>query len=272
MGARRRDLLRLTGALVLASGAGGALEVFREVDSPVVEIVRLPPPSPHLEGERILLISDVHSKGWGPREAFALAAAAAARPSLIALTGDLIDSGGEGIEAALRLVEGLSSIAPTFFVPGNWDYWALGRGGPPPEEWFGEISSAGAMVLRNDSVELPGGGSLVGLDDPHTWRHDVPAAFSGVEGRPLVLAHSPEAFEEAARAGAGAILAGHTHGGQVRLPLIPPIWIPARTGAKYVSGLYEVGGSVAYVSRGLGWSGLPVRFMCPPEVTLLILD
>lgn len=85
----------------------------------------------------------------------------------------------------------------------------------------------------------------------------------------LAVFHSPATFDDIA----GKIpvaLAGHTHGGQVRIPLLPPIWLPYGSG-DYVDGWYEKNGSRMYVTRGVGVSILPVRFLCRPEVAFITL-
>jgi len=86
------------------------------------------------------------------------------------------------------------------------------------------------------------------------------------------LVHSPDVIEVAARAGADLVLAGHTHGGQIRLPLIGALHTGTELGRAYSAGLFEFPPARLYVGRGLGTSYLPLRLFCPPEVTLIRLE
>ncbi|MGQ9667156.1 MAG: metallophosphoesterase, partial [Anaerolineae bacterium] len=88
----------------------------------------------------------------------------------------------------------------------------------------------------------------------------------------LLLAHSPDQVREAEGRGVDLMLAGHTHGGQVRLPLLGAVVTGTRLGPRYAAGLFRWGDTWMYVTRGIGTRGLPIRFLCPPEITLLVLE
>jgi predicted MPP superfamily phosphohydrolase len=86
----------------------------------------------------------------------------------------------------------------------------------------------------------------------------------------ILLAHEPDFADEAAKSTIDLQLSGHSHGGQVRIPLLPPLYLPVM-GRKYVLGTYHVGPLTLYTSAGLGTVGVPVRLNCPPEIILLTL-
>ena len=90
--------------------------------------------------------------------------------------------------------------------------------------------------------------------------------------REILLSHTPETFPDAKARGIALTLAGHTHGGQVQFPFVGPLWGDTpRTGRRYVAGVFEEGRSTLVVSRGIGWSLLPLRFLCTPELIELRL-
>jgi predicted MPP superfamily phosphohydrolase len=190
-------------------------------------------------------------------------------PDLIAFTGDLATAGRDlpRTEGTLaRMDEVWPSTAARFAVLGNHDrragYAAVAA----------RLQAHGYRVLRNDGT-LWRGIWLAGTDDPHRGRPDLPAALAGAPpGAPrILLTHSPELFPQAIAAGVDLALAGHTHGGQVRLPGIGAILTASRLGRRYSMGEYRAGRSLLFVSRGLGTVHLPVRLFCPPELALFDL-
>ena len=138
-----------------------------------------------------------------------------------------------------------------------------------------ELERIGVTVLRNESRLVDFNGTslaIAGIDDTVVGHANSLRAFADIPEQTPVLAlwHEADFAEEAARLGAFAQLSGHTHGGQVRLPLIGSIWLPP-DGRKRDLGLYDVEGMPVYISRGLGVYRPPVRFLAPPEVTLVTL-
>jgi len=253
---------------VSASPVGGPVE---HVDV-VLGFASLPA---EFSGLRIGLLSDLHFPG----RAVALLPhvrnwALAREVDLWAVTGDLVD-GKRGMGPARELIAALSAPYGVYAVAGNNDNRVFGPGAPATAA----LEGMGATVLRNRSVllrrdraELP----LVGVDDPSRLRDDLAAAMRGVDDHPfkLLLAHSPGVVFRAAAAGASLVLSGHTHGGQIRLPRIGALAARTRQrgcGRKMAAGLFSVDDTAVYVSRGLGTSLLPVRILCPPEVTTITL-
>ena len=141
-----------------------------------------------------------------------------------------------------------------------------------------DLEDAGVWMLVNDAYPLKRNGEtiwLVGVDDPHYYRaHDLNLAFKEVpkDAFNIFVAHSPEAYRDAAQHMARFYLCGHTHGGQVRLPFYDgPIITHSRAPRKIASGLWEYKEMPGYTSSGVGPSGVPVRFNCPGEVVLFTL-
>jgi uncharacterized protein len=145
-----------------------------------------------------------------------------------------------------------------------------------------ELSRMGVRMLINDATELRSGGSglwIAGVDDPHYYGcDDLGAALSGVpnDGFKVLLAHTPEMYEEAHAAGIHLYLCGHTHGGQIRLPKpFRGAWAaPFRNAAcpqEYTYGSWSHRGMQGYTTAGVGASLLPVRYNCPPEIVVIEL-
>ena len=262
--------------LPVAAGAGAlglasmAYMVLVEPARPILERVtlRLPALPAELDGLRVGQISDCHlGMPHSPRNlAWAVEQMRRERPDLLALTGDFVSRRAAILEIP-TLLRGLSAPLGVYAVPGNHDYW----------EGIGDVYAALALIgipllinehrrLRRDGADL----WLVGLDDPWDGRPDFNVALHGIprDACTLLLAHSPDIADEAARRGISVQISGHTHGGQLRLPLLGPFALP-RHGWRYAIGRYDVRGMALYVSRGL--SGKPLRLLCRPEATIFTL-
>jgi predicted MPP superfamily phosphohydrolase len=233
----------------------------------------LPPGAERLDGLRIGFVTDTHV---GPFTTVAdiqrgLALFDAEPLDLLLLGGDYVSEsnlyapGMANTIGALAARTKLGAIA----VMGNHDL-PLGA-----NRVRSELERVGVCVLRNEHITVEWHSAslaIVGIDDTIVGHADPVRAFSGVPaGVPsLALWHEADFAEEAASHGAFAQLSGHTHGGQVRLPLIGAIWLPP-DGKRRDLGFFEVEGMTVYISRGLGIYRPPVRFCCPPEVTLVTL-
>lgn len=133
------------------------------------------------------------------------------------------------------------------------------------------LEAMGIRVLLNESVVVEDTLHLGGIDDAHCYRlHDADKAAAAVPGGApsVLLSHTPEAYREAARAGFGLMLCGHTHGGQICLPGGFPLIIDAECPRRYARGPWRYGSLAGYTSVGSGSSIVDVRLNCPPEVTL----
>jgi uncharacterized protein len=216
---------------------------------------------------RVLQLTDLHLRTL---DAWTDALAEQIRPlraDLVAITGDVVTRGWSR-EAADRVLSAVPD-APLgrYAIMGNWEYWA----GAPPKKWTRVVEAHGLRLLRDDNVVLPEL-DLVGTDDVLAGDPDLDVAFAGLDPkRPkLVLTHSPAIFPRVVRPGVKVVLAGHTHGGQVRLPFAGPFFLPRGSGP-YPWGWYEHEGAWMFVSRGIGWSVAPVRWRAPPEIAFIDL-
>jgi predicted MPP superfamily phosphohydrolase len=272
---RRRFLQALVGS-TLALGAAGAY--VRAVEpawfavEPVTIVSRTLPPA--LDGRRLAHISDIHlSEYMSPtRFAAALRRVRDLSPDWLVMTGDYV---GRNPQDAAGLVETLRLLdTPIFASLGNHDHWT---DHPTVQRYLEE---GGATVLVNQSVQLDGGLWLAGLDDIWSGRPDLRAALRNVPSTAttIVLAHEPDFFDIILQTQAPVRLqlSGHSHGGQVRLPLLRPevngsaTWAPILPplGRRYPIGLRTVGECSIYTNRGLGVWPMPYRLNCRPEITL----
>jgi len=226
-----------------------------------------------LDGFRIVQVSD-----WHGRTAFRgiplhrwvneLA------PDLVAVTGDLVDDGRD-LDRATAELRAMDAPLGVYFVTGNHDL-DPGRRGPGLERLARALESAGVVRLANSGRRLLARGEsfwLAGVEDPSLHRDDLAAALRGrrADEAAILLAHAPMLVERAAVAGVDLVLGGHTHGGQVRLPALGSLALRYKGEHRYVAGRYRVGATELFVTRGVGTVILPVRFLCRPEVSLLLL-
>ena len=210
------------------------------------------------EGENrlvILHLTDVHFVSPGMREERILEVAAETSPDLIVITGDTISSGFDPAQLTAFLKQ-LSAPLGVFACPGNWEDWTEGRSYPALQE-------AGVILLNDKTTRLREG--TIALSGVSSARSKMPAATGSLR---ILLSHYPITFDAAAEAGMDLVLAGHTHGGQIRLPLIGALHTPFDSG-DYEAGWYERKDSRMYVSRGVGVSVFSARFLCRPEIAVI---
>jgi predicted MPP superfamily phosphohydrolase len=240
---------------------------------------------------KIAHLSDLHTYGLGPREQRMFALLAEEQPDVIVITGDSIfDGGSRSIlsqlaprprragkpirdselktfdERYLRCAEVFQALhAPlgVWLVKGNWEHYHRVR----DERAY--YKAAGIRFLLNSAAELCPGVWILGLDDAMVGSPDLLATLEGVppDAFKIALFHAPAYFDRIAGQ-CNLALAGHTHGGQVYLPFLTPLWLPRGCG-EFLAGWYEKQGSRMYVSRGLGTSVLSVRFLCRPELAFI---
>jgi predicted MPP superfamily phosphohydrolase len=251
---------------------------------------------PHaLDGLRILLLTDLHVTVPGERERRVLAALDASEPpELIVWGGDFIGRAIGSVPGALTLVDRVAERfpdIPTLAVFGNAEH-KLAR--PDRAALEAGLETAGVRLLLNAWEPLTLRGetvTVVGVDDPYYGFADLEAALSGAPDGifTLLLAHSPQLAVQAATAGIDLMLSGHTHGGQVRLPLIGAIKTQNPLSRRLDCGAFDrrilhrllgrdPGGDLTlFISRGIGLATVPnaewlaPRFLCRPEIAWLIL-
>jgi len=278
--------------LFLVSGLGVGKGIANTSSSQIVlekvavKIHNLPA---EFEGLKIALLSDLHSSPIVHQDHLIQAArlAQGEKPDIVALTGDFIGHTlrnspkeihqFEGIYLD-HLVEALSLLKPaigTFGVLGNHDFWS----GPEVTRLLVQRFEADLDVqwLRNRSLSLKKGASgitLLGVDDYWQRSFSLQRALRGVnpENVNILLSHNPEVNHRIRpEDGIDLVLSGHTHGGQITFPLIGVPFHPGIRSQKYIRGLVQDGYRQTYITRGVGHLIVPIRFNCPPEVTLLTL-
>ena len=235
----------------------GDIEVVRRTAS----IRNLPS---RLEGLTAVQISDLHLRAASDEHQHMVNMIQSLKPDVIFFTGDLVDD-VSAIGSSIDIFRQLEASRGIWAVPGNWDHTADAVGVMQVE-----LSSAKVRFLVNQSAELEAGLWIVGVDDPATSRDDVSAALDRVPGSAsrILLAHAPDIADSIVdQPRFDLILVGHTHGGQVNLPLFSGAWLHHGASAEYVRGLYHVHGSPLYVNRGIGTTTLPIRIGSRPEIT-----
>jgi len=220
---------------------------------------------------RIVHLSDLHIRHFNNYFRKVASAVNALSPDLILLTGDYLER-SRNVRGVLSFLELLQAPGGVFAIQGNWEYWARVEG----ENLRRHFAGAGAKLLINERRDLELQGvptSLLGLDYPSSADSLVRLQEQSDAARlNILLSHVPAFDHSLLTSGTDLILSGHTHGGQVRLPFLPPPILPRFSGDFY-SGLFRVGAARTplYVTRGIGTSILPVRFCCRPEITLFRL-
>ena len=229
---------------------------------------------PGIRPKRILQIADIHiSDGMAADELdVGVVAGLASRPDLICLTGDFVSTTvGFDRPGLLRLLRRLSGAAPAFAVLGNHDggNWLARCGGSLSTQMIREtVASAGIRVLHNESAVFDDL-ALVGVGDYWSGEFYPNRAFAQVpaSAATILLCHNPDAKQSLADLRWDLMLCGHTHGGQVCIPGINPVWTPVWD-KRFVAGLYAWKGRQIFITRGLG-SPKRIRAFCRPEVSVL---
>jgi predicted MPP superfamily phosphohydrolase len=280
-GISRRKFLKagLAGVGALGFYAFDVERHWAEVKHVEVFIPMLPP---QFEGWRVVQLSDIHLEEYTEAAFldYVVWRINQLRPDVIFLTGDYVSNGPWSWNFSLKMAWECARILDKlhcrerYAVLGNHDV-IVG-----PALVMEALRSHGMTVLDNahTAVERDGGRIwLAGVDDPVAGDPNpekaIPVSIRGQILEPVVLlCHAPDYADELLGTSAGQavslMLSGHTHGGQVRMPFVGPITLPPG-GKKYVEGLFHLEQMQLYVNRGIGTVGLPFRFDCPPEITVL---
>ncbi|RPI52439.1 MAG: metallophosphoesterase [Chloroflexi bacterium] len=277
---RRRFLSWTLGACLAAGAAASATAGYALALEPAWLLVKrvsvlLPGLPPALDSLAIAHLTDLH---WGVYTGLrevraAVEAANALQPDLVVLTGDYVLGSATYAELCAAELAALRAPLGVHAVPGNHDYWT------DIATVSGALAAAGLPLLRNEARRLEVGTTplwLAGLDDVYEGHDDLDTALAPVpQGEPvLLLVHEPDFAARAALAPWSILLqlSGHSHGGQVRLPLVGRPILPW-LGRIYPAGLQAVPGAAlqVYTNCGVGVVEPPVRFNCRPEVALLTL-
>jgi uncharacterized protein len=235
------------------------------------------------DGFLIYQISDLHMCALGRRERRVMdILGSLPAADLVVLTGDLIHT-REGIEPFMKLAEAIKANIGTYAIFGNSEY----KNGVQHLEFAKRLQAQSIPALLNQHVILERGGDeivLAGVEDPRSELDDLELALTGVPDDvfKLALMHSPDSVADAVHHGVDLVLCGHTHGGQVVLPIVGPLVTHSWFGNRVSSGYYKgrrlramvgirPGRTQMYVTRGIGMSALSLRLFCRPEFTILTL-
>ncbi len=212
---------------------------------------------------KLALISDLHCDGVSRVEKRLISTIAEQMPDLILFAGDAAD--GEGLQQFKQSMTAMGKIAPVFAVDGNHD---SGSDVSP----FNRYAGTGAQLLNCS-------GKILEVRENRIWVGGIdvnnePCMVKTMQSAPhdlfsIFLYHFPEGVKEASANQIDLYCAGHTHGGQIRMPWYGALVTMAASGKTYEWGFYKVGNTSMYVNRGIGMTGLPVRFLCPPELTII---
>lgn len=249
--------------LLYRRGSENALDY--KVEKVRVFVKNLPP---EFNGFRILQLSDLHADGILDNGQKLISILKQIKADLCVLTGDFRFLTQDDYAPALRRTQEIVSAAETAYgklgILGNHDFI----------EFVPALEDAGIQMLLNESASISKNGSeiwLAGVDDAHLYNcNDIAKANANVPANAvkILLSHTPETYAEAADAGFDYIICGHTHGGQICLPGGIPVILNAKCSKRFCAGSWHYKGMQGYTSRATGASALPVRFFCPPEITV----
>jgi len=229
--------------------------------------------APAFDDYRIAFLTDLHYSPVVPRTfvARAVSTALALEPDLVLLGGDFLSHSGRYAAGLVELLRPLAASDGVFGVLGNHDHYVSAK-------LVREVlAAAGVRELWNASVLIRRGPATVAVGGVGDLRFDVidfhatTAGLSADVPR-IVVSHDPDVFAYwPGEVRLDLMLSGHTHGGQAHLPLLGPPYVPSQFGFRYLSGHCRDGDRQLYVSRGIGAITAPIRWRCPPEVTLVVL-
>ncbi|GIK63376.1 MAG: putative metallophosphoesterase YkuE [Chloroflexota bacterium] len=276
----RRQFLKTAALSTLATtstGVAGLIYGYK-IEPQQIQIehltLKLPRLNPAFDGYRLVQISDLHvDHTWMSEERLleCMRLVNEQKPDAVAITGDFVSIEVEPFEATL--IKGLQALTPrdnTVAVLGNHDHWAdavvvrraIYRSG------IADVNNSFYTVQRGEAKL-----HFCGVDDimENQQRLDLVLDTLPADGAAILLAHEPDFADVSSQTGRFDLqLSGHSHGGQVRLPLIGPIG-QAELAQNYPAGLYKVNGMYQYTNRGLGMVTPQIRFYCPPEITVFTL-
>lgn len=272
----RRGLLKLSAASITAAGLGCLAYGFEVRDH--VEVSRVPVKITNLpaafDGLTIAQLSDLHHGPYTGLDYIrrCVEIVNGLNPDVIALTGDFTFAGKRYVDPCAEALTGLKARVGVYAVLGNHDYYV------GASHVTRALKRAGCNVLIDALDRLEHHGEnlwLAGVDDLYYGATDPKRLLRGVprEAPKVVLAHNPDFIEEFAAKSQhiDLMISGHTHGGQIRVPLFGAPQISSDYGQRYAIGLNHKDSMQIYTTRGIGTILLPARFDCPPEIVLFTL-
>jgi uncharacterized protein len=268
----RRRFLRYAGFTGVAALLGGGAMIAQSYR---FEVNRYERTLPHLKAPlRIAHLSDLH---YGPysQESSVKAwvdATITASPDVVLLTGDFIDVGTLG--SLEPLVRQLARLQPPLGVYGVWGNHDYDQGIARRDELNDALQNVGIRILVNERLELREDVVLAGVDDLWKGDHDLHAALGNrpVDRTCIFMCHIPDIMPGIVDYGYSAelTLSGHNHGGQIKLPMLGALKVPSRYGRRFLEGWVSEP-TLGFVSRGLGFSAIPVRLGSTSEVVIIDL-
>jgi len=229
---------------------------------------------------RIVLITDLHSHIYGENQSDLISLIKKQQPDVILLAGDIADD-MIPFKGVRLLLKGIRGIAPVYYVTGNHEFWSS-----DVKSIKEIIRSYGVKVLEGEYEQRMVGDTMItfaGIDDPDMelferpefdWESEMKNAFAPLRNEPgfkILLTHRPERIDEYKKYGFDLVVSGHSHGGQIRIPLIMnglyapnQGWLP-----EYAGGMYRHGALTHVVSRGASNSLRVPRIFNPPEIVVI---
>lgn len=219
-----------------------------------------------LAGLKIVFATDLHYKKY---EKFRLIRDVkkinAQNPDIVLLGGDFVNGHKQGSALDYDVIGGelgkLISKYGTFAVLGNHDVWQNAA------EISENLKKNNVTVLKNSNAKA-GNVYIAGVEDLQTQNPDIEKALKNTKKPVILLTHTPDVIEKVPE-NVNLTLTGHLHGGQINFPFHGAITAPSKYGTKYAYGMFDVKGRKLFVSRGIGTSILPIRFLCPPEIVVI---
>jgi len=271
----RRTFLKRAGVGITAAAlCGGTYSLIEagwlRTDFQTLTVPRLPA---EFRGFKVAFLADLHH---GPRTGLdylrgAITRVSEWKPDAVLLGGDYVHSSPTYIAPVFELLKTLRSPYGSFGVLGNHDHWQSAK------DTRAAMRASGIVDLTNVSVVItcgPGRLRLAGVGDLWEDTQNLSSALEGAtqNDATILLSHNPDFAEQLFDPRVSLMLSGHTHGGQVHIPLFGPPILPSAFGQKYAAGLVQGPATQVFVSRGIGTIGVPLRFCCRPEINLLTLQ
>lgn len=244
--------------------------IYIEVNFPKVELVEIVSDKLSKVSEfKIIQVSDYHDSKHGK---FVVDNIRKLQPDIVVITGDLMDESTESCERIYSFVEEIMKINQrVYFVSGNHEWRNRNR-----VDLLQGLISRGVTLLNNKGVvtsKMDNKINICGIDDYYTRHGNLNKAFQGIDENnfTILLSHSPDVVKESKISSADIILSGHTHGGQIRLPLIGAVVAPGQGFfPRYSKGIYKLQGeTLLYIDSGLGTSTLPIRLLNRSQMSFI---
>ena len=283
---KRKILIRVIAVFLIVSLSLGLFTLY---DNFRLDVEHIPISSPKIsqdfDGFKIAHISDYHSRKSKIVNELIFDALNEEKPDIIVITGDLLDCRTVDVATAIGFAKKLAEITDVYFIAGNHESNYLIE-----DQWgyigfMEQLRATGVNVLTNETVEIQAGDGatiyLHGIDDPYLMKDRVDIKYvtesmcSGLtlgNGFNILLAHHPEQMEVYSEYGFDLVFSGHAHGGQITLFGLG-LFAPDQNGMpEYTSGLYEMESTRMILSRGIGYSVVPLRFFCAPHLVITELN